>query len=764
MDSEFGREDEKISEKVNSAKTGPTDESPALLLRLNSSLLVQGLSRAWRDKLSLSEDQKLQLPLDQLINLERSHKLEQQLKTVINTGEAITGHVTELLTPDGFELISLTAWRDTDSKTNATSILILAKDEKIAKSESEELSQLRTQHQLILDSAGEGIWGLDKDGKITFGNKAAVEILGWELDKVLGRSSHEVHHHSHEDGSPYHRSECPIFASLQDGEVHHVDNEVFWHTNGDSIPVEYVSTPILKDGKPNGAVIVFRDNTQRRESELLRQQAYAALEQLQNTYQLILDAAGEGIYGLDKDGLITFSNMASTEILGWKGEHVLGKLSHEVHHHSHADGSSYPRGDCPIYASIKDGEVHRVENEVFWHTDGSAVPIEYTSTPILRDGRPDGAVVIFRDVSDRKEIEKQRELAHAEISILKEKLELERDYLRDEVNSSGNFNDIIGTSDSLKRTLAQVDAVAATPASVLILGESGVGKEMVARAIHTQSNRSQDALVKVNCASIPSELFESEFFGHVKGSFTGAHKDRIGRLQLADGGTLFLDEVGEIPISQQGKLLRALQENEFERVGDDHTVKVDVRVIAATNRDLLAEIKAGRFREDLFYRLSVFPIQVPPLRERINDIAPLAASFLDRACRELGKEAHSLTKGNIEQLKSHSWPGNIRELKNTIERAVISSNSKKLNLDLAIVTPANVRQDISSETMAGSTDFLTNIEFKALEKENIYAALRAANWKTWGSGGAAELLGIKPSTLAYQMKQFGIEKLKVGSS
>jgi PAS domain S-box-containing protein len=750
--------------EFDSVIDGPIAESTALLMRLDSNLAVQELSGAWRGKLNLAADEELTPPLAQLINLERNQKLIPQLVNLINIGESISDHVAELLTPDGFELVSLNAWRTTDPKTNLNHILIRAKEKTVATSDSEQLSKLRTQHQLILDSAGEGIWGLDKDGKITFGNKAAVEILGWELDKVLGKSSHVVHHHSHEDGSPYHRSECPIFASLQDGEVHHVDNEVFWHTNGHAIPVEYVSTPILKDGKPSGAVIVFRDNTQRRESELLRHQAYAALEQLQITYQLILDAAGEGIYGLDKDGLITFSNMASTEILGWKGEDMLGRLSHEVHHHSHADGASYPRDDCPIYASIKDGEVHRVENEVFWHTDGSAVPIEYTSTPILRDGKPDGAVVIFRDISDRKEIEKQRELAYAEISVLKEKLELERDYLRDEVNSSGNFNDIIGTSESLKRTLAQVDAVAATPASVLILGESGVGKEMIARAIHTQSNRSQEALVKVNCASIPSELFESEFFGHVKGSFTGAHKDRIGRLQLADGGTLFLDEVGEIPLSQQGKLLRALQENEFERVGDEHTVKVDVRVIAATNRDLVAEIKAGRFREDLFYRLSVFPIQVPPLRDRINDIAPLAASFLDRACRELGKEAHSLTKGNIEQLKSHSWPGNIRELKNTIERAVISSNSKKLNLDLAIVSAANVQQDISSDTIGGSTDFLTSIEFKALEKENIYAALRAANWKTWGSGGAAQLLGIKPSTLAYQMKQFGIEKLKVGSN
>lgn len=481
------------------------------------------------------------------------------------------------------------------------------------------------------------------------------------------------------------------------------------------------------------------------------------LERLRSQYQLILDSAGEGIYGLDSDGKITFSNGASTAILGWKADDILGRFSHEIHHHSHADGRKYLRDDCPIYASIQDGEVHRVENEVFWHTDGSAVPIEYTSTPIIQDGKRTGAVIVFRDISDRKALEKERELAFKEIKELKERLELERDYLRDEVNDSGSFGEIIGQSEALKRTLAQVEAVAQTPASVLILGESGVGKEMIARAIHTKSDRADRPLVKVNCASIPSGLFESEFFGHVKGSFTGAHKDRVGRLQLADGGTLFLDEVGEIPLAQQGKLLRALQESEFERVGDDKTMRVNVRVVAATNRDLAAEAKAGRFREDLFYRLSVFPIEVPPLRERINDVVPIALSFLEKACRELGRESLRLTQSHITSLKEHSWPGNIRELKNTIDRAVISSTNKKLRLDLALATVPGE----TLNTAAGSqsaTDYLTSTEFRELEKANITAALQHANWKTWGEHGAAALLGVKPSTLAYQMKTLGIDK------
>ncbi|MCH7671356.1 MAG: sigma 54-interacting transcriptional regulator [Proteobacteria bacterium] len=623
---------------------------------------------------------------------------------------------------------------------------------------SDELELLKTRYQLILDCAGEGIYGLDCDGKITFSNAAATRILGWELEQVLGQRAHEVHHHSHADGSPYPKEQCPIYAALRDGEVHRVDDEVFWHTSGKPIPVAYVSTPILRDGKPDGAVIIFRDDSRRREVEQQRQLAWEELEKVRTDYQLILEAMGEGIYGLDSEGLITFSNAASTAILGWKGEDVLGRSAHEIHHHSHADGSNYPREQCPIYAAITDGEVHRVDNEVFWHTDGSAVPVEYTSTPIMRDGVPVGAVAVFRDISDRKKIEKQRELAYEEIKSLKEKLELERDYLRDEVNTVGNFGEIIGDSEALKRTLSQVEAVAQTPASVLILGESGVGKEAIARAIHCKSDRADKPMVKVNCASIPNDLFESEFFGHVKGAFTGAHQDRAGRMQLADGGTLFLDEVGEIPLSQQGKLLRALQENEFERVGDDNTIKVDVRVVAATNKDLVEEVRAGRFREDLYYRLSVFPIEVPPLRDRITDVAPIASEFLKRSCRELGREPLKLTQNHVAILKRHSWPGNIRELKNVIDRAVISSSGKKLRLDLALTGSTDANLDLPTPQNQEASTYLTSAEFRELEKANIVAALQHANWKTWGDEGAAALLGVKPSTLAYQMKTFGISK------
>jgi PAS domain S-box-containing protein len=622
----------------------------------------------------------------------------------------------------------------------------------------EEVSRLQIQHQLILDAAGEGIYGLDCDGRITFSNAAATEILGWKLEDVRGQRAHDVHHHSHADGSPYPWDDCLIYAALQDGEVHRVEDEVFWHVNGSCVPVEYISTPIRENGKLNGAVVIFRDISERKEIERQRAEAHEELAKLQKAHQLILDTAGEGIYGLDAEGNTTFGNAATAEILGWQVNEVLGQKAHDVHHHSHSDGSPYPREDCPIYAALTDGEVHRVDGEVFWHTNGTSVPVEYTSTPIMKDGEPDGAVIVFRDVSERRAVERQREEAYARIKELTEQLEQERDYLREEINITVNFGEIIGESQALKRALAQIEAVAQTPVSVLILGESGVGKEMIARAIHTKSHRADKPLVKVNCASIPKDLFESEFFGHIRGAFTGAHKDRVGRLQLADGGTLFLDEIGEIPMSQQGKLLRALQEGEFERVGDEKTSKVDVRVVAATNRNLMDEIKAGRFREDLYYRLSVFPLEVPPLRERIDDIAPLALFFLDKICRELGRDTLRMTQHQIATLKGQAWPGNIRELKNVIERAVISSTGNRLRLDIAMPSLSKENQSSAKDLPTGQADFVTTEEFKVLEKANMIAALRAADWKVWGPEGAAELLGMKPSTLAYQMATLGIEK------
>ena len=342
---------------------------------------------------------------------------------------------------------------------------------------------------------------------------------------------------------------------------------------------------------------------------------------------------------------------------------------------------------------------------------------------------------------------------------LRHELELERDYLREELESSGAFGEILGRSPALERVLHQVELVAATDANVLILGESGTGKELIARAIHQRSARSRKALVKVNCGSIPHELFESEFFGHVRGSFTGAVRDRIGRFQLADGGTLFLDEVGEIPLDLQAKLLRVLQEGEFERVGDEATRRVNVRVVAATNRDLRKEVDEGRFRLDLYYRLGVFPMEVPPLRERKEDIPTLIAHFVRQASLRFHVAAPSVPIREMEGAQQYDWPGNVRELQNVVERAVIISHGGKLALDLPETAKPSSRHARPVQPLPISSEaVIPEREWRDRERANIVAALRQAKSRVSGKGGAADLLGINASTLASRIRSLGIKR------
>jgi DNA-binding NtrC family response regulator len=321
------------------------------------------------------------------------------------------------------------------------------------------------------------------------------------------------------------------------------------------------------------------------------------------------------------------------------------------------------------------------------------------------------------------------------------------------------FGDIIGQSKAWRRIISQVEMVASTDATVLILGETGTGKELVAREIHQRSRRREKPLVRVNCTSIPKELFESEFFGHIKGAFTGAIKDRAGRFEVADGGTLFLDEVGEIPLALQSKLLRVLQEKCYERVGEDRTRHADVRIVAATNRDLSKEVAAGRFREDLYYRLNVFPLKVAPLRERKEDIPLLAAHFVDLFVKELGYPKPRLTRVGIESLQSYDWSGNIRELRNVIERAVILAQGRALEFDV-LLNGSSVGLT-SFGQQAGDRaepEYLTEPEIRRRERENLFAILQKTGWKIKGSDGAAELLGVKANTLIARIRKMGFRR------
>ena len=321
------------------------------------------------------------------------------------------------------------------------------------------------------------------------------------------------------------------------------------------------------------------------------------------------------------------------------------------------------------------------------------------------------------------------------------------------------IGEIVGRSPPLKRLLRQIEMVASTQATVLIQGESGTGKELVAREIHERSHRNEHQMIRVNCASIPRELFESEFFGHVKGAFTGALKDRVGRFEAADGSTLFLDEVAEIPAEMQVKLLRVLQEGQYERLGEDRTRQVDVRLIAATNRDLKAEVEAGRFREDLYYRLNVYPVTVPPLRERKDDIPLLARHFLYTASRKIKSSiTPELTPARLKQLQGYLWPGNIRELQNVIERAVITARENELSFDLS--PPADwppSEPPHPEKATQESPEVTTEAEMRRRERDNLIAALKKANGKIYGHDGAAALLGLKPTTLSSRMRKFGLE-------
>jgi transcriptional regulator with GAF, ATPase, and Fis domain len=341
---------------------------------------------------------------------------------------------------------------------------------------------------------------------------------------------------------------------------------------------------------------------------------------------------------------------------------------------------------------------------------------------------------------------------------LKHQLELENSYLREEVQEARAFGEIIGQSPALKHLLRQVEKVAPTDATVLILGESGTGKELVAREIHKHSRRSDRPLIRVNCASVPKELYESEFFGHVKGAFTGAFKDRAGRFEAADGGTLFLDEVGEIPLELQSKLLRVLQEKQYERVGEERTRTVDVRIVAATNRNLMRDVEAGRFRQDLYYRLNVFPVEVAPLRKRKEDIPLLAAHFLEQAIHRLQSPPARLTPAQLLQLQNYDWPGNVRELQNTIERALILAHNGLLDFDLSKgeTKPASAPSPAPPSPTGGPV--LTDLEIRQRERDNLLAALQQTHWKIHGPGGAAELLGLKPTTLTARMKGLGLQK------
>jgi PAS domain S-box-containing protein len=470
--------------------------------------------------------------------------------------------------------------------------------------------------------------------------------------------------------------------------------------------------------------------------------------EMESENRLILDAAGEGIYGVNLEGKTTFVNNAAQDILGWTAEDLLGQDIHSMIHHHHLDGELYPSRECPIYHSFRNERVTRVEDEVFWHKDGKPIQVEYVSTPIYDQQVLAGAVVLFRDITERRKNENMLRAAMQEIDGLKTRLEQENEYLQEEIRHVRSHYDLVGISPAIMRTLAQIELVAQTESNVLISGEGGTGKSLVASAIHKASSRMHRPMIQINCSGISSAGFESELFGHVRGAFSGALHDRTGKLEIANGGTLFIDEVSAIPLDLQGKILKTLQEKSLERLGENRQHKINVRIIASTNTDLVKCIEDGTFREDLYFFLNVFPMECLPLRQRLDDIPALMQNFLKLTCERLNLPMPTVTKANIRQMQEYHWPGNVRELQNIIERGVILSQGGKLVLEL--------KKGKQNSTDLDTSEILTEEQIEDLQTKNLIACMKKTGGKVSGENGAAQILGIRPTTLYSRIKKFGI--------
>ena len=414
--------------------------------------------------------------------------------------------------------------------------------------------------------------------------------------------------------------------------------------------------------------------------------------------------------------------------------------------------------DRMVQWALRRHRVYRTEYRTR-RADGSYTWWEERGAPTeFRDGRPVRWVGVVRNITERKQAEEELRSALQRVQELKAELEAENVALRAEIESTHSPAEVVGKSAALKRVLREVEQVAGTNAPVLITGETGTGKQLVAHAIHRASARRERPLVTVNCAALAPTLVESELFGHEKGAFTGAGTRRIGRFERAHLGTIQLDEVGELAPDVQAKLLRVLQTGEFERVGSSETMHVDVRVIAATNRDLEQEVRRGRFRQDLYYRLQVFPIHVPPLRERREDIPLLVAYLVEKKGATLGKRVDRIPRRTMEVLTAYDWPGNVRELENVIERALILSRGPVLVVDSAVVAVAGDRGGTTPTARRASAEDTTATTLATAERDHILRTCEACGWHIKGPGAAAERLGLNPSTLYFRMKRLGIKR------
>ena len=597
----------------------------------------------------------------------------------------------------------------------------------------ETLSESEARLAEVIDSTTDAIVSIDAGQRIVHFNAAAETIFGRTAREAIGQSidllvperfrptlkEHVTSVSRNGDGERAIGSLAPMFGLRADG---------------DEFPIEASILQTDERDEKVALTLIVNDITDReRAAESLRESEDRYRDRIENSQDLICTH--------DLDGNILSANAIAARALGFDvGDYENKKSIRDV--------------VAPEFRDQFDAYLTKIKSEgaasglmVVETRTGERRIWEYHNT-LRTEGVPSPIVRgMARDVTDRMRAEEALKVALAQVSELKDQLEAENIVLQEEIKLEHNFGEIVGNSDAIKYVLYKIEQVAPTDTAVLILGETGTGKELVARAIHNESSRRDRPLVKVNCAALPANLIESELFGHEKGAFTGAVARKLGRFEVAKGATVFLDEIGELPLELQAKLLRVLQEGEFERLGSSSTIKIDARIIAATNRNLKAEVQKGLFREDLWYRLNVFPITVPPLRLRMEDVPLLVDHFVRMFSKKVGKPITSISPGVMRPLQSYSWPGNIRELCNVIERAVVSSHGSVLRWSETLET--TLQED-------HTTADLRTLE--QVDREYIIRILEQVAWRIEGPTGAARVLGLNPSTLRTRMARLGIQR------
>jgi len=594
-------------------------------------------------------------------------------------------------------------------------------------------------YRVMLETMNEGAVTLASDGTILYCNQRFADIVKGSLEKVIGSSIYQY----------ISSTDLQLFESLvEQGLKGKSKVELVLQAGGeDSVPVLLSINALRRTDMPGAVCAVMVDITERKKME-------ESLKISETRYRRLFEEAQDGILILDAEtGQISDVNPFMVEMLGYSHEELLGKKLWEIGTFRDIEASKATSSELKSKGYVR---YHDLPLET---KDGRQIAVEFVSNVYLVSHHK----VIqcnIRDITQRKltealqkshdELERRVEertdelrTALSEIKKMKDRLEAENIYFRQEIKMRHQFEHILGHSDGLKYVLYRAEQVAPTNTTVLILGETGTGKELIAAAIHHMSPRKDRPLITVNCAALPGNLMESELFGREKGAFTGADTRQVGRFEVAHDSTLCLDEIGELPLEVQAKLLRVIQHNEFERLGSSHTIKVDVRIVATTNRTLEEEVRKGRFRQDLYYRLNVFPITVPPLRQRKEDIPLLVQAFVERYCRKLGKQITSIQKETMKALQDYPWPGNVRELESVIERAVILCPGATLQL-------ADKLETLTSPLSS------TGRTLEEMERNQILKTLAETRWRIEGKDGAAAILGLHPSTLRARMHKLEI--------